>query len=72
MSDDLQLAVTSAKQALLSGPLDVVIGKLRQAASLVEAPRAEKVTALADRLEPALATLNTVEDEFLALFGLEK
>lgn len=69
-SAETQKQLEEAKYKLLSGPLDLVIEDLRSVAENDEMPGelAKKLRELADELDPALGSLNEVEQEFLDIF----
>jgi hypothetical protein len=69
-----QEQLEEAEHKLLSSPLDLVIEALRDLSTNDEMPEGlgKKLGELADRLDPALATLNEVEQDFLEIFFPDK
>jgi hypothetical protein len=69
-SVETQKQLEEAEYKLRSGPLDLVIEDLRRLSTNDEMPDelVKKLRELADELDPALGTLNEVEEEFLDIF----
>ena len=69
-SAETQKQLEEAEYKLRSGPLDLVIKDLRSLSKNDEMPNelVKKLQELAERLDPALGTLDEVEQEFLDIF----
>jgi hypothetical protein len=73
-SAETQKQLEEAEYKLRSGPLDLVIEDLRHLSKNDEMPDdlVRKLRELADQLDPALGTLDEVEQEFLDIFFPDK
>lgn len=71
--ENFRAAIHTARNDFLSGPLDIVIENLQDAADKARAAgdeRADALFDLAERLKPGMRALDAAEHEFWALFGV--